>query len=241
MANHYGALPIVTEGLAFCLDAVDKNCYAGSGKSVTDLVTGQSGTISNNPTVSDGCFNFAGNSNTDTIGTWTNISGNMFCLGVWFYVDNITNSSSGASGIVRYKLGHGGNTGNSGAISLGGVTGLLSGEVLTMLSKETSASQHERRGVLNITIGVGWHYAVFNYNGTTYDIWLDNVSQTVTNGSQGAVPLVTCDNITLGKSNANGENSIDGKIGPMHIYTKRALTDAEVSQNFNNQRGRFGV
>ena len=232
---------LIRQGLGFCLDPTDKNCYVGSGTTVTDLITEGTGTIANNAAVSDGCFSFPGNSSTDTIGTWTNISGNMYCLGVWFYVDNITNSSSGASGILRYKLGHGGNTGNSGAISLGGVTGLLSGEVLTMLSKETSASQHERRGVLNITIGVGWHYAVFNYNGTTYDIWLDNVSQTVTNGSQGAVPLVTCDNITLGKSNSNGENSIDGKIGPMHIYTKRALTDAEVSQNFNAQRGRFGV
>ena len=27
MATHSGELPIVTEGLAFCLDAVDKNCY----------------------------------------------------------------------------------------------------------------------------------------------------------------------------------------------------------------------
>ena len=123
MAAH-GGTDLVDEGLAFCLDAFDRHCYPGSGTSVTDLITGQSGTITNNPTVSDGCFNFAGNSSTDTIGTWTNISGNMYCLGVWFYVDNITNSSSGASGIVRYKLGHGGNTGNSGAISLGGVTGL---------------------------------------------------------------------------------------------------------------------
>ena len=109
-----------------------------------------------------------------------------------------------------------------------------------MTDKIDDASPYRRRSVTGITMAVGWHYAVFNYNGSTYDIWLDNVSQTVTNGSQGAVPLVTCDNITLGKSNSNGENSIDGKIGPVHIYTQRALTTAEVSHNFNVQKGRFG-
>jgi hypothetical protein len=161
---------------------------------------------------------------------------------VWFYVDNITNSSTTASGILRFKLGVSGNVGNSGAIALGGVTGLMTGEVLTMTNQiPGGGNQYRRNGVTGITIAVGWHYAVFNYNGTDYDIWLDNVFQTVTDGSQGGVTLTTCEAINLGKSNSIGENSIDGKIGPVHIYTKRALTDAEVSQNFNAQRDRFGV
>ena len=241
MAFSNGAKPLVLDGLAFCVDAVDRHCYPGSGTTVTDLVTGQSGTITNNPTVSDGCFNFAGNSSTDTIGTWTNINGNMFCLGVWFYLDNFTDGNTTVDGVLRYKLGHGGDTGNTGAIAIDGVTGLVAGEVLTMTDRIDDASPYRRRSVTGITMAVGWHYAVFNYNGSTYDIWLDNVSQSVTNSSQGAVPLTTCDNITIGKSNSSGENSLDGKIGPIHIYTKRALTDAEVSQNFNAQRGRFGV
>ena len=53
MAAH-GGTDLVDEGLAFCLDAFDRHCYPGSGTSVTDLITGQSGTITNNPTVSDG-------------------------------------------------------------------------------------------------------------------------------------------------------------------------------------------
>ena len=39
MAVH-GGPDVVTDGLVFCLDVVDKNCYPGSGTSATDLAQG---------------------------------------------------------------------------------------------------------------------------------------------------------------------------------------------------------
>ena len=43
MAFHNGAKPIVTEGLAFCVDYVDHTSYPGSGNTVTDIITGGTG------------------------------------------------------------------------------------------------------------------------------------------------------------------------------------------------------
>ena len=36
-------------------------------------------------------------------------------------------------------------------------------------------------------------------------------------------------------------HEFEGKMGPTRVYKGRALSDAEVLQNFNAQRGRFGV
>ena len=61
MANHYGALPIVSKGLVFCVDAKDKDSYPGSGTTWTDVVNSRPGTITNSPTFnSSGYFDLDG-------------------------------------------------------------------------------------------------------------------------------------------------------------------------------------
>ena len=39
MAFHNGTLPIVTDGLKYCIDGADTHCYNGSGTSVTNLTS----------------------------------------------------------------------------------------------------------------------------------------------------------------------------------------------------------
>ena len=50
--------------------------------------------------------------------------------------------------------------------------------------------------------------------------------------------------VTIGNS-ADDDNlsgtGFDGKLGPVSIYKDKALTHAEVKQNFNAQRSRFGI
>ena len=50
MAVH-GGTDLVTKGLAFCIDVVSKNCYPGSGTTITDLIGSRSGTLTNGPTI----------------------------------------------------------------------------------------------------------------------------------------------------------------------------------------------
>ena len=50
--------------------------------------------------------------------------------------------------------------------------------------------------------------------------------------------------VTIGNSADDDDLSglgFDGKLGTVSIYKDKALTHAEVKQNFNAQRSRFGI
>ena len=47
MANHYGASPIVSNGLIFCTDGKDKHSNPANGSTITDLIKDKSGTVTN--------------------------------------------------------------------------------------------------------------------------------------------------------------------------------------------------
>ena len=53
MAFHNGSLPIVANGLYFCVDFSDKSCYPGSGTTANDLISGTAGTLYNGASVVD--------------------------------------------------------------------------------------------------------------------------------------------------------------------------------------------
>ena len=234
MGINYGQPPIVSKGLAFCVDFLDKNSYPSSGTTVTEMITGGTGTV-DGATFGDGVFSFDGTN--DTIGKFTTGTGNLYSMGCWFYLNGAFNNSSGAKGLVRMSEPGGTSTSSGTCLGLGSITGLLSGEVITMMTFESST--HGRTGVLNITIGVGWHYAVVNWNGSSYDIHLDGTKQSVSHGSNGQAALTSFDKVSFGRG-YQSEVCIDGKMGPLHFYNQQ-LTDADVLQNFNAQRGRFGV
>jgi hypothetical protein len=45
----------------------------------------------------------------------------------------------------------------------------------------------------------------------------------------------------IGNYASGDPHEFEGKMGPTRVYKGRALSDTEVSQNFNAQRSRFGV
>ena len=49
MAFSNGAKPIVSNGLVFCVDALDKHSYPGSGTTWSDLINSNNGTLTNGP------------------------------------------------------------------------------------------------------------------------------------------------------------------------------------------------
>ena len=53
-------------------------------------------------------------------------------------------------------------------------------------------------------------------------------------------PTVASGYVVIGDNHPGGQEYFDGKIGPIKIYN-RVLTPAEVRQNFNAYRGRFGI
>lgn len=90
-------------------------------------------------------------------------------------------------------------------------------------------------GIL-ITDGV-WHYIGVTFDGTNLRMYvdgiLDNTSGTLTYSTTGQ-------NNFIGKSSHTGnENYTNGSMGMVHVYN-RTLSGAEVLQNYNATKGRFG-
>ena len=89
MANHYGALPIVSKGLVFCVDAKDKDSYPGSGTTWTDVVNSRPGTITNSPTFnSSGYFDFDGSNDYVDFADHSTFEVTAVTLSVWIYYDS---------------------------------------------------------------------------------------------------------------------------------------------------------
>lgn len=122
-------------------------------------------------------------------------------------------------------------------VSLGTVknTGWATG--LTLMyggSNHWSVDTSSSLAVANRFYNVVWSIA--GSNNTAHKIYVNGVSQTMVNngGTHGGAA-----GWQIG-SNGNGDEYWLGRIGNVAVYN-RQLSDSEVTQNFNLQRGRFGV
>lgn len=136
-----------------------------------------------------------------------------------FFVDIIFSSSidktSSPKAIIRKTKAPGGD------LNYGASTSLLADEVITV-----SAGGH-RTSVKNITIQAGFHQIVWRDNGSSWDIFLDGVKQTVATAyAYEALSLSASEYI--GRS---GTIYLDQKIKRLLNYN-RALTDEEIQQNY---------
>ena len=79
------------------------------------------------------------------------------------------------------------------------------------------------------------------YDGTTERVYVNGVLDKSASSFTNSTPVSASNAISLGWIRDDGASySMDASIGIISIYN-RALTAAEVSQNFNATRGRFGI
>ena len=230
---------IVTDGLVSLFDAADKTSYSGSIhggvlSTWTDIAGSNNGTITNGPTLdtgSGGSLKFDGSNDYVDCGTAAifQTSSNV-TLEVWFKQDST--GAYKAAGIpyddgdvwnTPYVGIHVGtaalnNTANF-AINVGGTQQTFNGSTLTTEQ---------------------WHHVVQTYDGTTARGYVDG-SQDATSSSSGTISYSGSPSFIIGQRSkeAAGEY-FDGNISIVRFYTK-VLSPSQVSQNFNAQRGRFGV
>ena len=92
-----------------------------------------------------------------------------------------------------------------------------------------------------------WYNVTCNWNSgsSRYDIYINNILRTVVNSSGGNVPVIDANLLVVGAvwGNGNGDSSarniFTGNIGEMHFYRK-ALTGAELTQNYDALKTRYG-
>lgn len=229
---------IVTNGLVLCLDAGNTKSYPGSGTTWTDLSgRGNHGTLTNGPTFSSankGSIVFDGVD--DYVNTNYIFSNSAASISVWFKALTQT-STSGSS--LRPIVQQGDFTGFA----------LPEGVEINMISNAFADA-----GKIRFSWGNGtnathfllsnnryddntWYLATLSNNGTTFDIYI-NTTLLSTKSTYTSVSTAT--SLQLGGSSTVGARKFLGSIAQVSIYN-RALSAAEIQQNFNALRGRFGI
>ena len=241
---------IVQSGLVMNLDASFKSSYLGTGSTWTDIsYNGNNGTLTNGVGYSstnggvmtfDGVNDYVQMSNALTLGT------NQFTIEFW--INNKYNYTSGnfkntiLSNYLDYNsswntylyigIYYGTNGGDFGSFN-------SNGDIYLINSIGNFIMNPSNTGKINITNNQ-WTHVCFVRNG--------NDVSTYKNG----VKLATINNVSTANNNYSGSRSFRigggvsgsqnhfGDLSNNRIYNT-ALTDAEVLQNFNASKSRFGL
>lgn len=211
---------IVTSGLVLCLDAANPRSYPGTGTAVYDLQSNVLLTTSGF-SVSSGTFVFNGTSSSITSSTTivNRVNGDAMTVSCWmnpgrlagYYQDVIVNRSDALYNWMLYQHGA------DGSLQLHG------------------AAQYKSSYIP--TIGVWINVAATVDSSGNYLLYINGgVQQTVTGYSYaGMAPGSLC----IGRFGTGSEYYL-GSVNNISIYN-RALSAAEVTQNFEALRGRYGI
>ena len=225
---------IVSSGLVLCLDAANKRSYPGTGTTWTDLSgTGKNLTLINGPTFSAGNMGSIVFDGTNDYAVVNPVSAfNIYCISMWFKPTTIINSVSAYKPLIHFK------SSTSKYISFGDTTNRVANEYITIVQEPG-----DKRTAVNdggsLSAGV-WYNIVFNYESSQYNIYINNTLKSTTIGSStGNVPLITDPDFIYLNSYEGTSGYLDSSLSMCMIYN-RALTAAEMLQNYNATRVRFG-
>lgn len=237
---------IVTNGLVFCVDAANPRSYPGSGTRWFDVTSnGNTSTLTNGPTYNssnlgsitfDGIDDFSTSTPTPTI-----LQGNPNLTVIGFYRRTGDFSSKGFWGI-------GGS--NAGGVGQGICNWNASNtNEITIDTWSQSTFTTGQTYPLNTWIGVAWRkvagpmtranctISIFNGSVTNYTAG----ALTVLRSEAGTNPIInSIGGLTLGSISVDTGYCSPINVSNHYIYN-RVLTDAEVLQNFNALRGRYGI
>jgi len=221
----YGGPNIVTDGLVFSVDAANKKSYPGSGTSITDLSgNGNTGTLTNGPTFDGGnigSINFDGSNDFVTFGTsFGNFGTDNFNVSLWIKTTQNNNAYSGV--IAKFAS-------NAGLwIQLNPITKNVwfGWHGSTYLTSTASVNNGEWRQISCQRTG-----------DTTAQIYVDGVL--VSSGAGRTGTSNSNATFDIGRINISGRY-YSGKTAAVTFYN-RALTAAEVFQNFTANRRRFSI
>jgi len=217
---------IVTSGLSFLVDARNPRSYPGTGTTWFDVSGNQnnvafqnSGSITYNSsgyfsTGATGFFSAASSTNTP-------LGNSPYCIGVW------------ARQVGTWGL-------NYGFISIGGYGTTNQSNALRTLNNTAGQFHHYWWGndlsatSSSATLG-NWFMVLAQYDGVTRSIWVNNV-QVASDTPTGHNVLSSAIQV----SQTNPGEYQQGDIAVAFIYNT-ALTSAQIAQNYNALRGRYGL
>jgi hypothetical protein len=232
----YGTPPIVTNGLVLNLDCGNRLSYPTSGTTWTDLSgNNNNGTLTNGPTFNPnnlGSIVFDGADDYVNCGTQPslNLTGGI-TLGCWVYFNNIN----------RREIFVGKGDGIGAPSTQYWIEKTSNNNFLLLLSVVVGSIPTDSRLILNdfIIQNNQWYYVCLTYNKQIYRGYVNGVqnSQTI---SMNFDMHTTSRNLGVGRLGDLPALSLLGGISVAQIYN-RALSQAEILQNYNAYKTRFGL
>jgi hypothetical protein len=232
---------IVTDGLVLCLDAGNPKSYSGSGTAYTDLSgNGNNGTLVNGVSYdinNSGSLSLNGTNNYISFSSSSDLqflNRSPYTLEVWMYVPvNPFGSPQTYTGIFNRE--------DSSIGSRDGWNVLLHGSSSTTMyiASERFQAGSNRNVFYNVTNSIlnTWQHLCCTYDGTNLKLYYN---ANLVSSRSDATGNITNTSKILEIGRRGGGSYFNGRLTGQKIYNK-ALSDAEVQQNFNALRGRFGL
>ena len=216
---------IVTDGLLFCVDFGNTKSYTEEASTVYDI----SSTRSSGAVVSAPTFNSDNGGYLDFDGTDDYVNFRADLNGPNLTLSTITASAWVNFDTATWVMGNGAQF----RIRLQGT------KVGFWIRELGNGSTNELQSSTSTMSTGEWGNIVGTYDGTDQKIYHNGVEVATTNPGLGFLDEGS-NNFALGKSYFSSTHFFDGKLSVAKIYN-RALTAAEIKQNFNALRGRFGI
>lgn len=239
-----------TKDLILWYDAGNTSSYPTTGTTITDLsIGGVNGTLNNGTTYSS---SDGGKFVLDGVNDWINTSGSTntfpwnarasdFSIEVWVKFSNANHAA---------RIFGNRNSTNGSMLALIGGTISGDGSTITSSKKISFAMQNANNTrtkwyVTNDDIIDGnWKHIIATRSGTTMKIYVNSVdvATTLTNTVGGTNPTYVNTNTTWRVGDAGGGTGGAGAfdISIMRLY-KCALTQVQVTRNFNLEKSRYGL
>jgi hypothetical protein len=241
-------IPIVTTNLILYWDAGNPSSYPGSGTAIEDLTSSNYDGILNGPTYSSadgGKFVHVKASNHWINSTGSNsgdgiVNTSDYTIEIWANPTN-TNQSAWLFGNRNGQAGPQlsivlGTAVDGGTITASKKIGLIYISTNTLTGRVFSTA--------NDIIDGNWKHLVMTRVGLTLKLYVNTVEQSLNTGQQIGTALDITNTLTWrvgDNGNGNGLFAIDGATAINRLYKDKALTLAEVQQNFNAEKARFGL
>jgi hypothetical protein len=217
---------IVTDGLIFAVDAGSTRSYPGTGTTTTNIINGASGTLTNGVayvTNNGGAFDFDGTDDFIVFHDDTNLNNQTLTMESWVNMHSTLSQDAFffEKGFVNSQYSTFTNANNLIFRTIGLSTQDLAVSMLSYTSADT------------------WFHVACTYGAGVKYVYINGVAVTTMTGLTGTISTNTT-GLFLGAYGPGNSFQMDGKIAVSRVYNK-ALTQAEVTQNFNAQKSRFGL